>query len=478
MKKDVIIYSLIFVLSFVTLVSAGCDDSQTMFRLYQNTNSHVALWNQTVYSIPFCYNDTFGTYSGVNPHICTETNTLFYLTADSNSHVSNSSANGYSTPVCYGDLNCIVSTSVCTGEYKNISRLYNYTNSHISNLSDVNYPYYLCCKNSGASFSTDLKWLDLKGGDLLTANVNDEVAIYFGQNNVNFTIINESSKVAIYTGSTSEKYYIWIAVAGKYSFNITTSLGDSYRSSNITISGSEDSSPSESNIILPGYSLYGHRYSINYPISFTQNAGDSDDLLNLVWDFANGTGSQVTFSAYSLLDKLLKGTNFGDINKSYSESGVYNVKLYANEARRSLSTVSNTKIVAFKEGINIVPVVSSPLKGQSYFSDIVLFNASETYVANCVTCISGCSGERVNGFYTIDGGLNCTYIHAPNSYSSSLYRGKNLTGYKLKFEWLLDDGRTISGYWTKENYWNSVEFVYRFKIYGDHLTKLTVTYEL
>lgn len=462
MKKEVFACSLIFILSFVSLVSAGCSPDQTMFRLYQNTNSHAALWNQTIYSVQFCYNDTFGIYTGLNPHNCTGTNTLFYLSAETNSHVSNSNADGYNIPVCYGDLNCTISASICTGEYKNISRFY-FTKSHISNLSDTNYPYTLCCKSSsavgGSTFSTSLKWKDLIGNDISSANSRDDVVIYFGQGNVNFSIMNAQTGSMLYSGSSAENFTVWEAIAGLYFFNVTNSTGSMLYSNNLTVANSNDSSPSA---LISSPVCYN--YTLGALIPFNHSSQDSDDLLKLVWDFANGTGNQITFTGYSLFERLLKNNNLGDVQKSYSVPGVYDVKLTASERGRSLSSTSYTQVVILKEGINVVPEITSPEKGRSLGTDIVFFNASQTYVVNCSSTMVSPT------FTTCDGGLRCKYLHSPGS-----YRGLDLP-YSLNFKWTLDDGRVIENKWNSSNYYGVVEFMYRYADSGEHTANLEVTY--
>jgi len=460
-------FSIIGFFILVAFVSADCNPDQVMFRLYQNTNSHAALWNQTIYTIPFCYNDSFGTYTGANPHVCTGTNTLFYLIAENNSHVSNSSIGGYGVPVCYGDLECSVVLGACSSGFKNISRLYNYTNSHISNLTDTNYPYYLCCKKSGAVFSADLKWKDLVGTDISSANISDDVVLFFAQPNVNFSIVNAQTGSILYSGESSEQYQVREVGPGIYFFNVTTSSGSLLYSNNLTVSGIEDSIPAPL-LLSPLKSVLGQRYSVGSQIPFTQNSTDKDDLLNISWDFMNGSGSKVSFYNYSIFDKFLKGTSLGDINKSYSVQGVYDVILASSEKRRALSTHDYTRVVVLAEGINVIPIITSPERGITT-NATTFFNASQTYVVNCSASLSS------PDFITNDGNLRCKYLHAPGS-----NRGVNLPSvpkpYSLVFNWTMDDGRSIVKAWNSTNYYGVVEFIYRFSETGQHLSKLSVTY--
>jgi hypothetical protein len=445
-----------------------CSEDQIMFRIYQENNSHVSIWNTSSYPLFITYDDVFNfSYSGSNPHSCTGTNTLFYLSAENNSHLSNSSGNGYNVPVCYGDLSCSVNFNSCTSDYKPVVRLYNYTNTHVSNLNDFNYPYLLCCKTlgSGVSLSADLKWKNMLGVDISGANVSDDVVIYLGQSNVDFSIVNAQTGAVIYSSHSNENFTFWQATAGNYSFNITTSTGSKLYSSNLTVLGSSDSSPN-AKIDSPVYYILGQHYSLGYSIPFIHSSQDSDDLLTLVWDFANGTGSQVSFGMFSLFEKLLKNPTFGNINKSYAVAGIYDVKLTANERGRSLRSSNYTRVVVLQPGINVVPIISSPEKGKSMGTDVVSFDASQTYVVNCSTTMSPFN------FTTIDGGLNCKYLHSPGSYT-----GANLpSSYSLNFKWDLGDGRIIENKWNSSTYYGIVKFVYRYADEGEHIAGLEVTY--
>ena len=64
--------------------AASCDDNQTIMRLYQDSNSHVSFWNESVgdYLEEICYNDIFGSnYNGADPHTCTGANRVLSLFA-------------------------------------------------------------------------------------------------------------------------------------------------------------------------------------------------------------------------------------------------------------------------------------------------------------------------------------------------------------------------------------------------------------
>lgn len=466
MRKSVFVLSFVLFLS-LSFISATCSDDQVMFRLYQNLNSHVSSWNTSSYPISVCYNETFGvSYSGDNPHVCTGSNVLFYMNKENNSHVSNFTFSDYSYPVCYGDLNCSVTFSSCASEYSPVVRLYNYSNTHVSNLSDSNYFYYLCCKPSSGS----MVWRDMNGDEIANAEVEDDVIINFSKyanTPITYSILNESD-VVVYTSTSSKGFGFWKAdKEGNYSFKITLGealLGSS--SEKLVVSDNDDSAPTLAQINFP---TDWYRIKIGSLLSLNQISMDSDDLLNIFWWLGNG--SYYYEENYSYFEKSSLNNTLGDKEVNYTSSGVYLIELKVQEKDRTLRLVNQTFVAVFKEGVNVIPVVSSPLKGHSIPSDVVLFNASETYVANCSSCSGTCSGPRSNGFYTDDGLLNCTYLHAPGS-----NLGSNLSGCRLNFKWTLDN-EVISGDWSEENYWKVIEFIYRFESSGEHLARLEVSYE-
>jgi len=129
----------------VGVVSAAtCDDSQTIMRLYQESNSHVSFWNEDVadYTEEICYDVIFGsTYAGANPHDCTGTgaipdNKILGLNDITNAHAEEPSLDNYNIDVCYGDLSCVMRDGGCNDGEEMVLSLYQDTNSHIT---DPNY---------------------------------------------------------------------------------------------------------------------------------------------------------------------------------------------------------------------------------------------------------------------------------------------------------------------------------------------------
>ncbi|GEM_PF-4526109 len=151
--------------------------------------------------------------------------------------------------------------------------------------------------------------------------------------------------------------------------------------------------------------LYNHsnpeeiyKTSVNQEVEFKQRSYDEDDLLKIVWEFGDGTNR--TIENFSL---ELNQTH-GDVNKSYSVEGIYDITLKVSEMypqRTSpQSSLDRTKVYVFKEGINIFPIISSPTGGE--IGNIIKFNASQSYIVNC-------SRNLIQYNFTA-GYLKCVYI--------------------------------------------------------------------
>jgi hypothetical protein len=196
-------------------------------------------------------------------------------------------------------------------------------------------------------------------------------------------------------------------------------------------------------------------------LNFTQASYDEDDLLRLTWNF----GDNITNSMenYSLAISPLSG----DIYHSYNSSGVYSVSLTASEMTRNQTSTDSVNVYIFKEGLNVMPVITLPENGAGY-GLWVDFNASQSYVANCSLNMPGYNFTACN--------LQCKYIHAPGT--------RNITGnYDLRMNWTVRDefgkieplNLPSSGSW-KNNYYGIVEFDNYFMNPGRHNAVLDMEY--
>ena len=205
----------------------------------------------------------------------------------------------------------------------------------------------------------------------------------------------------------------------------------------------------------------GIRVKAGTLVSFEQRSRDPDDLMEITWDFGDGTSQ--SFNSY--LNNPLLNPAAADTTHAYSSSGFYQVVLTAREELPRFPQLSDTDFVSvavFELGINVHPVITDPVGGVGY-GNFVDFNASQSYVANCVvgTCASA------NCFQVED--LSCTYTHAPGTPTTP--------GYDIDVNWTFTDGivQTLSGDWAV-NYSEVVEFTQFFADSGQHMANLKLTY--
>lgn len=231
MKRAATIFLFLLSIAVITalqlgLTSAACaTPSQTILTLYQNTNSHVAVYNSSYNDpsaiIPICYDAIFGTqYTGAAPWSCSGTNTLLKLSSINNAHAENASLSDYPVSVCYGDLSCHIETGNGVGTCTSGNFVLSIsgqnglpgsaqTNSHLS--IDGSYPYYLCCtsnNNPSQPGITLVQWRNSADQQINQAPFSQNVKLFANTPGldgkvINFTIYNVSNGAALYRGSAS-----------------------------------------------------------------------------------------------------------------------------------------------------------------------------------------------------------------------------------------------------------------------------------
>jgi hypothetical protein len=320
-------------------------------------------------------------------------------------------------------------------------------------------------------------WKNLKGEPISQADVDDTVALTVSGlklNNklVNYTIKEQNGLLGLTWlwpdfkiaqtatfGSTT-----WLSHdIGRFYFNaLISELNLKNTSANLDVSGNQNSLP-ESMITAPESGL---TISTNYSVDFIQSSSDKDDLLNLEWDFVDG--SKFSIINYSLIGKSYN-LNLGDVKHNFSKGGIYTVELTAKEMNRDKFDIDSIKIYVLQEGINVVPVISQPKNGISLdsTSQLIDFNASGSYVANC-------SKGAMSSPFFIAGDLNCKYLHAPGAKITS---SGNIT-----MNWTLttEGSQEILnqyGDWSS-SYNDVVEFTEFFRTAGRHVAYLDMRYEL
>ncbi len=466
---NLLILCLIFGIFLIEGVSAGtCSDNDRIMKLFNSTNSHGALWNQS-YNYDICYSDIFGSlYTEANPHACTGTgpipdNKVLGLYSVNNSHAERPNFDNYDYDVCYGDLSCIVADDPdpCPANYnKTVVRLYSDTNSHISNASFTNYIRKICCINgsiaAGPADLTNAFWASMNSSAVITqADLYDRVRLMvqgtgFEGETINYTIYKTikwwfDRKMA---EESATSFTTWVAnEIGTYWFRAEIE-GDIEDSGELVVSASEDNTPPVTEILSPGICEI---YFTGETISFTQNSYDVDDSISVKWDF----GDDVTSTEY-------------DTTHTYDSGGQKTILLTVTD-ERGLTATDRTTILVVSSSVNdkyICAYINEPEWGASKKGYDIFFNATDTYAieaSNCgfplpdscrnINCIAGpCKTQTANGYVSVSG-------------------TPNWTGFaNINFSWVFDDNATykasgMSGAWFNKT----------FGYPGEHWAKLTAS---
>ncbi|MGC9309160.1 MAG: putative metal-binding motif-containing protein, partial [Candidatus Nanoarchaeia archaeon] len=188
-------------------VDEGCDDiacsspNQTILKLSQPLESLAGLWDYTNYNYDICYDEIFGsTYQGDNPHKCVGDGDIpdnKVLGLQSNPGKAEiPSLDNYDVDVCYGDLRCrSVNTSAgesCSEDEEGIVRLFQDTNSHVSNISS-NYPILICCKQG----LEQAYWANMYNDKINEGDLGDNVQLYVsgGDKNISYEIYKREEQL-------------------------------------------------------------------------------------------------------------------------------------------------------------------------------------------------------------------------------------------------------------------------------------------
>ncbi len=174
MKKGLV--TVFILILFIGVASAGsCEPDQTIMKLYSSDNSHGALWNDSFYTYDICYNDIFDSrYNGERLHDCDEDNRILSLSSVTNAHASNESDLVYANDVCYGGMECEYELGSedngCENGGQVVVRMSDYSNAHISDALNMDYPIKVCCIAMPTIY-----WGDMDGNEIVEANLGDVV---------------------------------------------------------------------------------------------------------------------------------------------------------------------------------------------------------------------------------------------------------------------------------------------------------------
>jgi len=303
---------------------------------------------------------------------------------------------------------------------------------------------------------TDAYWALLNGTRVVNADVNDTVLMVVNGNglsgkSINYSVcklgfggtcwwwttkenIEEVFGSAPYAVSDAGLYEFTAKVEG---FQKTSETLQSYGGRPI------DNAHPFTRIILPINEL---NVSVGEKINFNVSSHDEDDLLKITWDFGDGTTKVITNYVNNPL--LAGNSNYNTsaaVTHNYSSSGRYLIKLTAKEMERDQEDSKETYINVFNTGINVFPVISSPIGVIN--NRTINFNASRSFVANCSTASCPSCPIQIEG-----GKLNCSYIHKSGN--------KSVGNYDLNIAWTIEDSPDIkiNGSWSL-NYSGVVDFL-------------------
>jgi hypothetical protein len=442
---------LMIILSFNNVFAGALPpDDNIIMKLYQEENSHGALYNDLAYTYNIQYSDIFGIpYAGVNPHVCTGTNEVVKLSSISNAHVEIPylSPPTYPISVCYGDLVCVKDTSPgdnCNNGGGIIVRLFQDTNSHISKAIS-NYPIKICCTSSAApAIITDASFYDLKyiPDKISNVNINDRVKLMARGNNFegkrfNFKLYNLGGTPIYHWDNVPDNNVTYrFNVDGTYYFTIepVSAIGTIYNSQNtpagnihgkLIVTGPEVNSPPVAIIDEP---VSGSVFNKGYSVPFEQSSYDIDDFFDYTWKFGDGntkSGKSDTYVEYN--------THY-----TYTSTGQKIINLSVKD-ERGLSDFDLSSVLIIdvlnEDGKYVFSEINQPSLNEEIFSPY-LFEGRNSFAIEVIrtpSLIVKCLGGNCPDKY-IDPSGNQQDILDPD-----LIKGSFST---LLYKWTFSDGTT------------------------------------
>ncbi|MEM4605731.1 MAG: PKD domain-containing protein [Candidatus Pacearchaeota archaeon] len=429
-KYFLFIFSTFFILTF--FVNAACPDNQTILKLYSTNNSHGALWNDSNYQIKICFNEIFG-IQGDGNRICYSKNKVLGLSSSTNAHAEGPNLTNYNINVCYSNLSCKLRDS-CLENERCVVEISSNTNAHLSMCGFGQGYKKICCNFTSDSPDPSLSeafWGNLVNGSridnislggtalmrVMVNNLTENDELNFS---INKKIDSNWENLWNFFGLFSLKNLELVQDIASTPFTTLIDKNISAYKFKVKISSpslSNEKISNELNILLESENFVPRAiitspqdmflFTNLCPIEFKHDSYDEDDLLKIIWDFGDGN---ITTAARNYSKFLTP--NKGNINYTYNKNGNFRVKLIVmEEDNRQIDInppqVDEISINVIKDGINLVPIISSPR--HSEINRFYRFNASRSYVANCSSSINN------PDFFVGEGScrLNCSYILAP-----------------------------------------------------------------
>jgi hypothetical protein len=388
MQKRMVIASLLCVF-FIGFASAACGESQIIFKVGAQNNSHASLWNSSLTGeLGVCYNEIYGrNYTGSEAHLCSGTNRLFFIYQSNNSHTAINNLTGYNIPVCFGDLDCrydLNSTQCANVGGRVLASMYLKNNSHISIGDFGQYPVKICC-----SSRADAYWADMQNRQINFGQINSDMRLVVTKSNpgkIIYNIYKENGdfvkKIEVSAVAGGLTYALWkTSETGRYKFTAEIPGIGEINSSIINVSLSRPSTIPEVEI-KPNC---GSDFVINQSFEVTVNITDPLDVVRGVIDFGDGRVENVS--------NLQENKFLHNFSTAGTKKIIVKVEDFEDSPVPVYSFSVPTNLIIINESKNdryIASCIVSPKNGQVFDKSEVTFNATTTRAFN----YDSTSGEK------------------------------------------------------------------------------------
>lgn len=485
--------------TFDEIPIGSCEDSQVILRLFEESNSHAALWDQTEYTEKICYTDIFDVnYAGTESdyHACQEGKGVLSLYNVKNSHVANWGTAGYDTEVCYGDLSCTVELDSekdgCSSGTA-IMSVFAPFNSHAAR--DVDFYNYKVCCGTGVNSGGDWRNLRSSNNKITEAQLNDTVlmdgkSLLAPFDEGTFKVYDEDPSILGFNFDDFlfEKENVnlipfpSILLAGWSDFGnqngeIYYALfngANLFNTSNILVAKSDvDNFQPEVSIISIGPRVPDRvlKIAVDSEVTLNASAWDEDDFVDVTWTL-DGDLIETKPDFAEIFNP-----DYSDLSIVYTfdEPGIHELCVEAVEVSRDKSDIDCVFVEVLCDGICLNAIISSPIDEVN--TTWVRFDARNSTVYNC-------SNDMGSPDFTADiGVMGCVYIHRETQLGDDLEMVNNeLLGetYSLEAEWFVDGRSLGSRVEWDEDYPNEYGYPYIFDwFFSDidwHKAKLELTY--
>ncbi|MFA5856119.1 MAG: PKD domain-containing protein [Candidatus Pacearchaeota archaeon] len=419
----------------------------------------------------------------------------------------------YDTPVCYGDLRCEYQLTDC--DLSNNESLVGYLDI---NLSDYNnnvtghfqpptytggeFPTRICCRpeTSITGFLGTAHWANFIDSNefLNETNIGDSVFLVFDKPGLQ----NEEILYEIYKQGTigwnffewfdrkilqmtGRGYTTWTTnIEGNFKFKATViSTGQSLESNILEVMQPANNNPPTVRLINPNDET---NYTIGLigdtgDITFIHESNDSDDLLNITWNF--GDGNITTYTNHA---EGAPGWQTGEVTHRFTTPGAKRITIIVTERERGQTAESSILIYIYQSGLSMQTIIDSPSADASG-PGIFFVSGNRTFVSNCTrngassaivqtACNEDQNYKVTNGYISYHG--DCTQNFENDNMMwcykyASVYNatGNDINRNRFNFTWFFDQE-------VESGYSNGDTFYHTFLTQNKHYINLRAAYRL